>query len=91
MANGDKLYHGSTCTGCHGADAKGTPLGPNLTGPAYLWGDGSVAALEKTITEGVAQPKQFRSGMPAKGGGALSGADVHDLAAYLWALGHRSQ
>jgi glucose/arabinose dehydrogenase/cytochrome c5 len=88
VANGDRLYRSSTCTGCHGADAKGTPLGPNLTGPAYLWGDGGVAALQKIINEGVAQPKQFRSPMPAKGGAPLSDADAHDLAAYLWALGH---
>lgn len=91
VANGDKLYHGSTCTGCHGADAKGTPLGPNLTGPAYLWGDGGVAALEKTINEGVAQPKQFRSPMPALGGAQLTASDVHDLAAYIWATGHKAK
>jgi mono/diheme cytochrome c family protein len=91
VANGEKLYHASSCIGCHGADAKGTPLGPNLAGPAYLWGDGSVAALDKTITEGVAQPKQFRSAMPAKGGAPLSASDVHDAAAYLWAVGHRGK
>ncbi len=86
VASGDRLFHAQTCTGCHGADAKGTPVGPNLTSGTWLWGDGSVAALAQTITAGVPQPKQYRSAMPALGGAQLSGSDVQDLAAYLWAV-----
>jgi glucose/arabinose dehydrogenase len=45
VALGDRIYHGqvaaATCTGCHGANAKGTPLGPDLTDTQWLWGDGS--------------------------------------------------
>lgn len=88
VANGDKLYHGNSCGGCHGNDARGTPVGPDLTSGAYLWGDGSVAALGATITSGVSQPKQYRQAMPAMGGAQLTPDQVHDLAAYIWAMAH---
>jgi cbb3-type cytochrome c oxidase subunit III len=94
VALGDRIFHGqvgaATCTGCHGADAKGTPLGPNLTGPHWLWGDGSYASIAKTITTGVPQPKNYRSPMPPMGGAQLSSDQVSALAAYVWALSHRS-
>ena len=46
----------------------GTPLGPDLTDKNWLWSDGSYAGIAKTITEGVMQPKQYRSPMPSMGG-----------------------
>jgi mono/diheme cytochrome c family protein len=90
---GDRIYHGevgaATCTGCHGANAKGTPLGPDLTDTQWLWGDGSYAAIAKTITTGVPQPKQYRSPMPPMGGADLSSDQVSAVAAYIWGLSHR--
>jgi glucose/arabinose dehydrogenase/cytochrome c5 len=88
VAAGDKLYHSNSCAGCHGSNAGGTPVGPDLTSGKYLWGDGSVASLASTITSGVAMPKQYRQAMPAKGGAQLSDADVQSLAAYIWATAH---
>jgi len=92
VALGDRIYHGlvggAPCTGCHGANAKGTPLGPDLTGSHWLWGDGSYAAIAKTITNGVAQPKQYRSPMPPMGGAQLSSDQVSAVAAYIWGLSH---
>ncbi|MGH8211348.1 MAG: PQQ-dependent sugar dehydrogenase [Steroidobacteraceae bacterium] len=32
---------GAACTGCHGSDGKGTPLGPDLTAGKWAWSDGS--------------------------------------------------
>jgi glucose/arabinose dehydrogenase/mono/diheme cytochrome c family protein len=95
VALGDRIYHGqvaaATCTGCHGANAKGTPLGPDLTDTQWLWGDGSFAAIAKTITTGVSEPKQYRSPMPPMGGAQLSSDQVSAVAAYIWALSHRTQ
>ena len=88
VASGDRLYHGQTCTGCHGADAKGTPVGPDLTSGKYLSGDGSLASIRKTIQDGVPMPKQYRQAMPAMGGAQLSPDQLRDLAAYVWAVGH---
>jgi glucose/arabinose dehydrogenase/mono/diheme cytochrome c family protein len=93
VALGERIFlgqvGGASCTGCHGPDAKGTPLGPNLTGSHWLWGDGSYAAIAKTITTGVPQPKQYRSPMPPMGGAQLTPDQVSALAAYIWALSHR--
>jgi mono/diheme cytochrome c family protein len=95
LALGDRIYHGevggATCTGCHGASAAGTPLGPDLTDKQWLWGDGSYAAIAKTISDGVAQPKQYRSPMPPMGGAQLTPEQVSAVAAYIWGLSHRSQ
>jgi len=84
--HGQQLFRSSTCAACHGQDAKGTPLGPDLTSGKWLWGDGSVAAIADTITKGVPAPKQFRSPMPPKGGSQLSDADVQAVAAYIAGL-----
>jgi glucose/arabinose dehydrogenase/mono/diheme cytochrome c family protein len=93
VALGDRIYHGqvggATCTGCHGANAKGTPLGPDLTSSHWLWGDGSYPAIAKIITAGVPQPKQYRSPMPPMGGAQLTPDQVSALAAYIWGLSHR--
>jgi glucose/arabinose dehydrogenase/mono/diheme cytochrome c family protein len=95
VALGDRIFHGqvasATCTGCHGANAKGTPLGPDLTDTQWLWGDGSYAAISKIITTGVSQPKQYRSPMPPLGGTQLSSDQVSAVAAYIWALSHRTK
>lgn len=90
VALGDRVFHGldggATCTGCHGATATGSTLGPDLTGGKWLWSDGSLQGIAATITQGVAQPKQFRAPMPAMGGAQLNAAQVDALAAYIAAL-----
>ena len=92
VAEGGRVYHAqvgsATCTGCHGADGAGSALGPNLTSNKWLWSDGSVDGIKKTITEGVAKPKNYRSPMPPLGGGQLTPDQVSAVAAYVWALGH---
>jgi glucose/arabinose dehydrogenase/mono/diheme cytochrome c family protein len=93
MALGARVFYGKegggTCEGCHGSDAKGTPLAPDLTRGKWLWGDGSLAAITQTIANGVPNPKDYRSPMPPKGGAQLSASDVNAVAAYVWALGHQ--
>ncbi len=81
---------GGTCAGCHGSDAKGTPLGPDLTSGHWLWGDGSLAAVKQIIADGVSTPKNYRSPMPPMGGAQLSKEDLDAVAAYVWALGQQT-
>jgi glucose/arabinose dehydrogenase/mono/diheme cytochrome c family protein len=92
VALGDRIYHGqvggATCTGCHGASGKGSPLGPDLTDKEWLWSDGSYGGIAKTIAEGVTKPKQYRSPMPPMGGAQLTADQISALAAYVWALSH---
>jgi glucose/arabinose dehydrogenase/mono/diheme cytochrome c family protein len=93
VALGDRIFHGEaaggTCSGCHGSEATGTQNGSNLTSGKWLWGDGSLAAITRTIDEGVAQPKHATGAMPPKGGAELSQVDVAAVAAYVWAIGHQ--
>jgi glucose/arabinose dehydrogenase/mono/diheme cytochrome c family protein len=93
VALGDRVFHGAaggTCEGCHGSNAKGTPLGPDLSSGKWLWGDGSLASITRIITDGVPNPKEYRSGMPPMGGAQLSSPQVAATAAYIWALNHQS-
>jgi len=83
------------CASCHGADMKGeTRLGaPNLIDKTWLYGDGSVAEIERTILYGV------RSGhgeshnvteMTAFGvTGQLSPGEIDDSVQYLLELNSR--
>jgi len=91
VALGERIFRGqeagATCTGCHGLEGKGSPVGPDLTRGPWLWGDGSLAAITRTITQGVAQPKQTGGAMPPMGGAALTPGQVQALAAYVWAIG----
>jgi glucose/arabinose dehydrogenase/mono/diheme cytochrome c family protein len=93
VALGGRIYRGQVggagCTGCHGENAQGTPLGPDLTGKKWLWSDGSYRGITKTITDGVSQPKQYRSPMPPNGGAQLTADQVSAVAAYIWSLSHR--
>ena len=94
VALGDRIYHGkvggAACTGCHGDSGQGSPLGPDLTGKKWLWSDGSYPGITKTITEGVSQPKEYRSPMPPLGGAPLTPDQVKAVAAYVWSLSHRA-
>jgi glucose/arabinose dehydrogenase/cytochrome c5 len=89
---GSRIYHGQVasapCEGCHGSDAKGTPLGPDLTSSKWLWGDGSLASITQIITNGVPKPKEYGPPMPPMGGAQLSPSEVKAAAAYVWALSH---
>lgn len=91
---GERIYRGqvggAACTGCHGDHGQGTPLGPPLTGKKWLWSDGSYAGIKKTITEGVPQPKEYRSPMPPMGGAQLTPDQVSAVAAYVWSLSHQA-
>ncbi|WP_304170771.1 PQQ-dependent sugar dehydrogenase [Phenylobacterium aquaticum] len=92
LALGGRIYHGEaaggTCAGCHGADGKGGPLGPDLTAGTWMWSDGSLAGLTTTIGQGVSQPKKYRNPMPAMGGATLSPDELKALSVYVWSLGH---
>ena len=92
VALGNRIYHGkvggATCFTCHGTEGTGTPLGPNLVDGKWLWGDGSLAAITKTIVEGVSTPKEYRNAMPALGGAQLNEEQIAAVASYVWGASH---
>jgi glucose/arabinose dehydrogenase/mono/diheme cytochrome c family protein len=94
VALGNRIFHGlvagAACAGCHGSSGQGSPVGPNLTGKDWLWSDGSYDGIKKTITDGVPEPKQYRSAMPPMGGTQLTADQISAVAAYVWSLSHRA-
>jgi mono/diheme cytochrome c family protein len=95
VALGKRVFHGevggATCGGCHGADATGTPVGSDLAAGKWLWGDGSLESITKTIENGVPEPKEHTGAMPPMGGVSLPERDLKAVAAYVWAVGHQRQ
>ena len=89
VAKGMALFQGGTCGACHGKDATGGAIGPNLTTGSPLWTDGSLAQIADVITKGVPAPKQYRSPMPPMGGAQLSSDDLAAISAYVWSVGHK--
>ena len=92
VALGGRIFLGEaadgTCAGCHGSDAKGSPVGPSLMSGKWLDSDGTFAGLRHTIAEGVPKPKNPSPPMPPRGGAPLTDADVTAVAAYVWAISH---
>ena len=64
-------------------------MGSDLTSGKWLWGNGSVQAITRTIAHGVAKPKEHTGVMPPMGGAQLSQADLAALSDYVWAIGHQ--
>ena len=89
VAEGEKIFSGTgNCFTCHGAAGAGTGLAPALNDAQWLNIDGSFASIETIVNNGVPAPKQFPAPMPAKGGAALSAAQVKQVAAYVYSLSH---
>jgi mono/diheme cytochrome c family protein len=94
IALGDSIFHGQvgggTCTACHGQDAKGTAVAPDLTDNQWINGDGSYQFIVNTVTNGVPKPKQHPAPMPPKGGAPLNDDQVKAVAAYVYSLSHKT-
>lgn len=94
VALGDSIFHGlvggGTCSACHGQDAKGTAVAPDLTDQQWINGDGSYDFIVRTVTDGVPKPKQHPAPMPPKGGAPLSDEQVKAVAAYEYSLSHKT-
>jgi len=89
VAEGKTIFMGKgTCLVCHGADAKGTPLAPNLTDSTWINIDGTWASIEGLVKAGVPKPKEHPAPMPPMGGASLKPEELHAVAAYVWSLSH---
>ena len=91
VALGDSIFEGKAaggiCYTCHGPEAKGTQLGPDLTDQQWLNGDGSYQFIVQSVTNGVPTPKQFPGPMPPFGQ-MLTPGQVRAVAAYVYSLTH---
>lgn len=82
---GRELFGGQGgCQACHGPNAQGTQLAPNLRDSEWLHVSGPVPAeLAEIITAGVPQPREYPAPMPPMGGANLSQEQVQAIAAYI--------
>ena len=88
VAQGQQIFTSTgNCFTCHGADAKGTSLAPNLTDAEWINADGTLDQIANVIRTGVATPKQHPAPMPPMGGASLTPDQVTQVAAYVWSLG----
>ena len=82
VLHGQRVYYGEAaegkCADCHGLDAKGTGNGNDLTSGQFIWSDGSVKGLKKSILHNMEVA-------PGRDGNLLP-PDVDAVAAYLWAI-----
>ena len=84
---GKALFHAAAlCSNCHGQNGEGSGIAPNLADKTWLHSDGSLAAIEKQITDGVPAPKESMIPMLPKGGSGITAAQVKEVSAYVWSL-----
>lgn len=86
---GRQLFTGQgACHACHGPQATGTQLAPNLTDETWLNVSGrNYDEIVELIHTGVPQPVEHPGPMPPMGGANLNDEQVNALAAYIVGLG----
>lgn len=88
VTQGQQIFASTgNCFTCHGPDAKGGQLAPNLSDGEWLNIGGTFDEIQTVIKTGVATPKQHPAPMPAMGGAQLSDDQVKQVAAYVYSLG----
>jgi mono/diheme cytochrome c family protein len=90
VEQGRQVYAGpGICFTCHGQNAQGTPLGPNLADGQWIWvtdGPDLQTQLVTIIRTGVTQPREYPAPMPPMGGANLNEDQLEAVVAYLMTL-----
>jgi cytochrome c oxidase cbb3-type subunit 3 len=90
-----KPLYRAHCASCHGEKMQGDPAigAPNLTDISWMYGDGSVFEIERTIQFGIRDARSRTrdvTEMPAYGQrGLLAPDQIQDLVQYILAMNHR--
>lgn len=88
IAQGQQIFTSTgNCYTCHGVDAKGTALAPDLTDQEWINVEGTNESILEVVHTGVPSPKAHPAPMPAMGGAQLSEEQISQVAAYVWSLG----
>src|ERR1700744_1890595 len=86
ILHGDRVFHGEEshgqCSVGHATDGKGTPDGNDLTTGMFIWSDGSVKELKRTILHNMAVAPCID--------GDWRPEDVDSVSAYVWAISRQS-
>jgi mono/diheme cytochrome c family protein len=88
IAAGKKLFGGKgICFTCHGDNAKGAALAPDLTDDKWLQIQHDYKQIATLIRTGVPHPKEHPTPMPPMGGAQLSDEEICALASYVYSIG----
>lgn len=89
VAAGQQIFTGAGgCQACHGPDASGTPLAPNLRDNEWLNISGrNYEEIVNIIKSGVDPARQHPAPMPPRGGSNITDEQVNQVAAYIMSLG----
>jgi cytochrome c oxidase cbb3-type subunit III len=85
----------NTCARCHGADMKGNPAAgvPNLTDKVWLYDQGNVSDIERTILYGIrsghAKSRNITDMPPIGRLGVLKDNEIRDVIEYVELLSNR--
>jgi mono/diheme cytochrome c family protein len=86
VEDGRQVFKAGNCFTCHGENAEGTLIAPDLTDDKWLNIDGSYDAIVKLVIAGVPQPREAMVPMPPNGGAEITTDQVKAVAAYVWTL-----
>ncbi len=87
QASGKAIFEGKgNCATCHGKDARGTPLGPDLTDGRWLNITGTLEEITATVRAGITKPKQYSVPMPPMGGARLRSEEIDAVSRYVLGL-----
>lgn len=90
IEQGEEVFTGQgICYTCHGQDATGTDLGPDLTDDEWINIPEPVTQekVEVLVKSGVADPVEYPAPMPPMGGADLSEEEIEAVSAYVLQLG----
>lgn len=89
VTQGRSIFIGrGNCISCHGSDAKGNPLGPDLTDSKWIHISGDYPSIADIIRKGVNLVVEHPTPMPPMGGSRLSDSELCAVSAYVWSLSH---
>lgn len=91
---GGRSAFGNNCIACHGTGAQGGFGFPNLNDDDWLWGDGSLDAIYRTLQYGIrsGHPEARTNDMPAFGKtGVLTEPQINDLVSFVRSLSMKGE
>lgn len=89
IVEGDSIFHGKgACFACHGTEAQGLPAAGDALTVSLNWAQYQWSSIDSLIDAGIPQTlTRSPIPMPPRGGRSdLTPAEVHRVAAYVWAI-----
>lgn len=89
ISQGEEIFMGKgLCSNCHGPDATGTQLAPDLTDDKWINIEPPVTRekIIQLVKTGVPEPVEHNAPMPPMGGASLEDQELEAVSAYVYSL-----